>query len=69
MNATICGRSQQISVRNGTEVIDVDYDDSAEEADFRTRLRRWLAGSPDRTTPASLWETEATHEYKTKWLS
>ena len=68
MNGIICVRSQRCSAQLARGVTSVDYDDSPEEADFRTNLRVWLEDNrPD--PPPPLWETAATHEYKTKWLS
>jgi alkylation response protein AidB-like acyl-CoA dehydrogenase len=49
-------------------VTPVDYDDSPQEANFRTNLRAWLEENRPEPPPP-LWETAATHEYKTKWLS
>ena len=46
----------------------MDYDDSAEEAEFRAGLRAWLAEHAP-PPPPPLWETDATHEYKTKWMT
>ena len=46
----------------------MDYDDSAEEAEFRSGLRRWLTDHRPEPPPP-LWETEAMHVYKTKWLA
>ena len=46
----------------------MDYDDSPEEAEFRAGLRAWLTEHAP-PPPPPLWETDATHEYKTKWMT
>jgi len=44
----------------------VDYDDSAEEAAFRVRLRAWLA-SHDPGPPPPIADSGAEHDYKRRW--
>ena len=44
----------------------MDYDDSAEEAAFRARLRAWLADH-DPGPPASIGDSLAEHLYKKRW--
>ncbi len=43
------------------------YDDSPGELEFREGLRSWLKGH-NPGPPPPLWETDALHAYRMRWL-